>query len=98
MLEISHVMDVVIQASADDSDGFGKLGLLFLTAGFVFYGAMYLRYRNTDKRHHHEAETKAEMRNLQQADVFASSMKRLRNSRMRGANNTAVRGAPKSLS
>lgn len=97
MLEISHVMDVVIQASTDDSDGAGKLGLLLLTAGFVFYGAMYLRYRNTDKRHHYETETKAEMRHLQQADVFARSMKRLRNSRMKGANNTSVRGARRSL-
>lgn len=97
MLEISHVVDAVIQASSDDSDSAGKLGLLFLTAGFVFYGAMYLRYRNTDKRHHYETETKAEMRHVLQTDAFAGSLKRLRNSRMQGANNTSVRGARKSL-
>lgn len=97
MLEISQVMDVVIQAATDDSGGLGKLGLVFLLSGFVFYGAMYLRYRNTNKRHHHETETKAEMRHLQQSDVFARSMKRLRNSRMNNANNTTVRGARKSL-
>lgn len=96
MLEISHLLETVVQASSDSDDG-GKLGLLFLLAGFVFYGAMYIRYRNTDKRHHYETETKAEMRHLQQADVFAHSMKRLRNSRMNGANNTSVRGARKSL-
>lgn len=97
MLEISHVLDIVIQASSGDSDGGGKIGLLFLAAGFVFYGLMYIRYRNVDKRHHYESETKAEMRHLQQADVFAHSLRRLRNSRMHGANNTSVRGARKSL-
>lgn len=96
MLQISHVLETVIQASSDSDDG-GKLGLLFLLAGFLFYGAMYLRYRNVDKRHRYETETKAEMRNLQHADAFAQSLRRLRNSRMNGANNTSVRGARKSL-
>ena len=96
MLEISHVLETVIQASSDSDDG-GKIGLLFLLAGFLFYGAMYVRYRNTDKRHHYETETRAAMRNMQQADAFAESLRRLRNSKMSGANNTSVHGARKSL-
>lgn len=97
MLEIAHVMDVVVQASSDSDSSWGKIGLVFFAAGFVFYGLMFLRYRNTDKRHHFETETKSAVRSMQQVNDFARSMTRLRNSRMTGANNTSVRGARKSL-
>jgi len=66
---------------------------VFLTAGFIFYGAMYARYRNKGARHHHEKETKAAMNNLRQRDTFVTKRTALKNARMSGANNTSVKGS-----
>ncbi|MEL0627066.1 hypothetical protein V6245_08930 [Salinibacterium amurskyense] len=82
----------VLAAGSSDDDS-GGLGLVFLLSGFIFYSAIYLRYRNTDKRHSHESETEAAMVNLNETDNFIKSKKGLTNARMSGANNKAVRGA-----
>lgn len=86
--------DIVIRAESDGND-WGYLGFIPLLAGPVFFWLKYIKYRNTDKRHKHEAETKAEMANVQAGDQFVQSLKGLRNSRMSGANNNSVRGARK---
>lgn len=85
------VGDTVIRAESDND--WGNLGFICLLAGPVFFWIKYLKYRNTDKRHQHESETKAEMANVQAGDQFVKSMKGLRNSRMPRANSTSVRGA-----
>lgn len=85
--------DIVIRAESDGD--WGYLGFAPLLAGPIFFWIKYLKYRNTDKRHRHEAETKAEMANVQAADQFVQSMTGLRNSRMSGSNNNSVRGARK---
>ena len=41
--------------SSDDDNN--TIFLLLLAGGFIFYGAMYLRYRNSDARHVYEKET-----------------------------------------
>jgi len=100
MLSIAGVMSEsgqVFAAGSSDDDS-GGLGLVFLLSGFIFYSAIYLRYRNTDKRHSHESETEATMVNLQETDNFIQSKKGLTNSRMSGANNKSVRGARNSTS
>lgn len=94
---LAHVTYVFVESSSSSGDDNGKLGLLFLLAGFLFYGAMYLRYRNVDKRDHYESETKAETANMQAQDAFARSLTHLKNSRMKGANNHSVRGARNGL-
>jgi len=66
---------------------------LFLTAGFIYFGAIYGKYRNKKARHNHELETKTKMSNLQKTDVFIKSKKGLTNSTMTGADNTKVEGA-----
>jgi hypothetical protein len=66
--------------------------LLFLS-GVIFFGLMYARYRNAGARHIHELETETEMDNLVSVDEFIRRRKRLRNSRMDGANNEHVSGA-----
>jgi hypothetical protein len=68
-------------------------GWIFLTAGFIFYGLMYARYRNKGARHYHEKETKSTMSNLLQRDKFVKRRTGLKNARMKGANNTSVRGS-----
>jgi hypothetical protein len=87
--------ETVIRAESDSD--WRAFGLVLLLAGPGFFWATYLRYRNTDKRHQHERETKAEIANVQATDQFVRSLKGLKNSRMSGENGRAVRGARKSL-
>jgi hypothetical protein len=94
MLELTDVLVTasnVLAADGGDDDGRG-LGLLFLLAGPVFYWIIYMRYRNSDKRHHHESETEASIHDMQVEDAFVQSRKGLSNSSMQGANHEAVRG------
>jgi hypothetical protein len=84
----------MIVASGDSSSsGDPRLfGLLLFLSGFVFYGWVYLRYRNTDKRHMHESETEAKMLDARGADQHVDTLKGVKNSKMKGANNHEVRG------
>lgn len=76
------------------SDGDPRtFGLLLLLSGFIFYGYVYLRYRNSDKRHLHESETASELHDVRGDDRFSRKLTGLSNSRMERANNHAVRGA-----
>jgi len=74
---------------AKDSD----YSWLFLTLGFVYYGIMYMRYRNKGARHFHEKETKAIISNLRKRDDFVTKRTGLKKKNMEGANNTSVRGS-----
>ncbi|GIG38675.1 hypothetical protein [Cellulomonas phragmiteti] len=80
----------VLASSGGDGDGKAVL-LLLLLAGPLFAGWVYLRYRNTDKRHHHESETRSEMLDVQADDTFTGSRKGLKSARMQGANSRKVR-------
>lgn len=90
-------MNMVVQLAtvlfASDSDSGKSIGYVFFLSGFVFYGIIYLKYRNVNKRHHHESETEATKLNIVAADAKVGEEKGLRNSRMNGANNTRVDGA-----
>lgn len=95
MFEFAVLTSSAIQvfASSSSSDGdLGDFAFVFLLSGFVFYGIIYLRYRNTDKRHKHESETEASLHNLRAGDQLIKSLTGLSNSKMRGANNGAVNG------
>jgi len=94
MLDIAQVLlttSEVLAADGGDDDA-GGLGLLFLLAGPVFYGIIFMRYRNSDKRHKHESETQAEVVDLTGDDQFVQSRKGLSSSAMQGANHRAVKG------
>ncbi len=81
-----------VLASGDDESS-GEWAVVFLAAGFVFYAIMYFRYRNTDKRHHHEKETKFKTANVEGGETFVEHRKKLKNARMKDANDQEVRGA-----
>ncbi len=65
---------------------------IFLLAGFIYFFIMYVRYRNSNARHHHETETKKKIFNLRKVDNLIKHEKGLSNSRITGANNTKVSG------
>ena len=65
---------------------------IFLLAGIIYFFIIYLRYRNTNARHHHETETKKKMFNLRKIDNLIKHEKGLLNSRIESDNNTRVRG------
>lgn len=91
---LGRVVGEVLVASGDGSDGDPRMfGLLLFASGFVFYGLMYLRYRNSDKRHHHERETEARIVDVRVWDQHVETKKGVKNSRMKGANNNQVRGS-----
>lgn len=65
---------------------------IFLLSGFIYFFVMYLRYRNSNARHHHETETRKKMFNIRKEDRLIKRQTGLSNSRMIGANNTRVSG------
>lgn len=67
-----------------------KYEWLFLLSGFIYFFVMYLRYRNSNARHHHETETKKKIFNLKKIDNLLQHKSGLSNSRIEGANNTKV--------
>lgn len=75
------------------SSGFFKvIPLLFLLTGPAFYFYQYTRYRNKDKRHHHETETLSDIANMRTLDQCVNSVSNSRDSRMSGANEHQVSG------
>lgn len=88
-----HGLAAYVSASSSDDDGGSGIAYLFLLSGIIFYVIMYIRYRNTDKRHMHESETKVEKLNIQKSDELVTRRKGLRNATMQGANDSIVRGA-----
>ncbi|MDR0957343.1 MAG: TFIIB-type zinc ribbon-containing protein [Candidatus Nomurabacteria bacterium] len=71
----------------------GNMGLFGFLPGIIFFFYIRFKYRNTNKRHHHESETKATAENLTTRDEFVEHRKRLSNSRMNGANNKKILGS-----
>ncbi len=93
-MSLAMLHQVVLASSHSSSDSLDPrlFGLLLFLSGFLFYGAMYLRYRNADKRHHYESETEAKMLDVRAADQQLDVNTGVKNSRMKGANNHDVRG------
>ncbi|HTN99814.1 MAG TPA: hypothetical protein VL068_03985, partial [Microthrixaceae bacterium] len=71
---------------------------IFFLSGFIFYGYVFFRYRNADKRFRHEERTHCVKTNMQARDDLARSLKDLRNSTMNGANSRAVNGSQNAIS
>lgn len=97
MFSYFEAAGVLVQAGSSDSSNGNGFAYLFLLAGFVFYGLMYLRYRNVNKRHHHESDTKSRTANIRAGDTFVQSRKGVKDSTMPGANNRKVNGGLRSL-
>jgi len=65
-------------------------GLFFLLTGVVYYGIIYMKYRNTNVRFEHEKETRTLIDNIEQSDVYIKRLKRLKNGLIKGLNTKSV--------
>jgi len=80
-------------ASSSSTSGLREvIPLLFLLTGPAFYMYQYRRYRNQDKRHHHERETVSDIANVQAADQYSRSVRGSQHSSMSSSNEYEVRG------
>lgn len=76
---------VLADSSDSESDVFYLLAIGPAAAVF-FYTTVYMRYRNTDKRHEYERETSSDIADVQGYDTKIDHLTGLRNRRMRGRN------------
>jgi len=74
-----------------DEDPSVWLFLLFLT-GFVYYKAIYSKYRNQKARHTYEKETQNFITNITKEDQYVKDRKGLSSRIMTGANNKRIDG------
>lgn len=82
----------VLADSGSSSDDYQWVPLLLLLGGPGFFMLMYTRYRNTDKRHHHETETASEVAHLQSIDRKVDHVTGSSSSDMSGRNERELRG------
>lgn len=82
----------VVPAASEAEDISQLLWLLGPIGGVGFFMMVYLRYRNTNKRHAYERETKSDVLDMRTYDQRVSSVKGVRNSSIAGANH----GSPRS--
>ncbi len=71
-------------------------GWLCMTVGFIYFGFIYARYRNSSARHYHEKETEREVMNVKKQDQLLKRRNGLSNSKIRGRNENKVKGAQNS--
>jgi hypothetical protein len=88
----THVHSHTSSSSSSLSGLREVIPLLFLLTGPAFYMYQYRRYRNQDKRHHHERETVSDIANVQAADQYSRSISGSRHSSMSSSNEYEVRG------
>lgn len=82
----------VIMASSGSEGNSSWFALLFLLSGPAYFFFMYMRYRNTDKRHLHESETIGNVDKMKTIDTKVETVKGSSKSQMSGANHRDVRG------
>lgn len=93
IVELFSSVIAIYMLTHSNSDDDGTLfWLVLFLAGFIFYGIMYAKYRNQNARHAYENETKTEIKNIKAVDSLIEERKRLKNSRIEGANNTRIEG------
>ena len=96
LLLVSAIIEILCLIGAiliDNSGPDRGYGYFLLLIGIIYYIVKYNKYRNSGARHSHESETKRNLTNLRKVDTLIQRKKRLRNSRMDGANNHSVNGS-----
>lgn len=89
VLNIIAAMEMFNDTKFQDSKEFFWI---LLASGFVFYTTIYLRYRNSDERHHYEDETKYEISNLIKNDAFVTKRYNVRTELINDENSSELKG------
>jgi hypothetical protein len=69
------------------------LPIVLLLVTLIVYACNFWRYRNTNKRHHHEVETRADIFNVQEYDQFNKRKNGRTGLSMHGRNDELVEGS-----
>lgn len=85
-----------VLASSGSGDVVSHLWVVLLFGGFAFYSYVYMRYRNTNKRYHHESQTPASLHHVRGRDDHIRTVRKVSNRRTPHANNHAVAGSRRS--
>lgn len=90
---IIEIISIILYFMIFGGDDFSLWTFLFaLAPGFIYYNAIHTKYRNQDKRHTYEKETKNTISNLVQNDSYIEDRKGLSSSTILGKNNDLVAG------
>lgn len=89
---IAFIGALFITTSKSSSDSDSNWGWILLLAGIIYFFVKKAKYRNAGARHTYETETKRNVTNLRKVDNLIKRRKRLKNSRMDGANNKEIHG------
>ena len=85
---ILSASDFILASSSNEDIGGGLVVLVLAwTPGFIFYSIIYRKYRNQDKRHNYEFETKIAVRNATSQDEKYDTVRRTKNKTVPGKNN-----------
>ena len=88
-----EIISIILYFLIFGSDGFSIWSFLFvLLSGFLYYSSIHKKYRNQDKRHTYEKETKNNITNLVSNDSFIEERKRLSSSSIVSRNDNLVIG------
>lgn len=95
---MNHVIDLWIAngsllpaESYDSEGGSALLWLLGPVAGVAFYLMVFLRYRNTNKRHAYERETSSEVLDMRVHDQVVGEVTGVERSSIQGMNSRSPR-------
>ena len=91
-LNTSGIFDTIARLEdygASSEEGGAWLWLIGPAGGLGFFMWVFLRYRNTDKRHAFERETAAEVLDLRTYDQKTGEVKGVENSRIPGQNSNS---------
>ena len=90
LVEVIGFLLWLLATSLFDPDN--SFSWLLFTSGFIYYGAIYAKYRNKGARHFHEKETEAKIDNMRTFDDFVERRTGLRNAKMKGAHSSSIMG------
>ena len=90
---IIEIFSLVAMVSIETDSG---IKYVLVLPGVLFFVIKKSKYRNQTARHHHETETKHELKNIKSKDDYIKRENGLSNSQIRGKNNTKVNGSTNS--
>ncbi len=96
LLIISAIIELFCIVAMINIETDSGIKYVLVLPGVLFFFIKKSKYRNASARHHHESDTKHEMKNVEAKDEYIKRENGLSNSQIRGKNNTSVYGSTNS--